>query len=339
MANVTMRELGRLMGVSAVTVSKALAGKSGVSEEMRRRIVKLAEDLGYVNPHAAHDDEARRLDVGILIPDQYFSAESYYATFYKYLVQALSDAGHYGLLELLGEQDEMELVPPHLVRNRRVDALVLLGQPSRAYVRMIAQLEIPVVFLDFYDEQADAVAVVGDNTYACYRLTSHLIKNGHTDIGFVGDSRATSSIMDRYLGFYRAMLARELPIREEWIIPDRDPSGALYMDALPLPEKLPTAFVCNCDIVACWLMEQLRAMGLQVPGDVSVVGFDDFTMGMTPVTPLTTFRMDCQAMASMAVKLVNERCASQQRSCGRMVVSGQLIHRDSVKTLSRPEEA
>lgn len=339
MANVTMRELGRLMGVSAVTVSKALSGKSGVSEEMRRKIVKLAEDLGYVNPHAAHDNEARRLDVGILVPDQFFSAESYYATFYKYLVQALSDAGHYGLLELLGESDEKALVLPNLVRNRRVDALILLGQPSREYVRMIARQEVPVVFLDFYDEHAGADAVVGDNTYACYRLTTHLIKNGHTDIGFVGDVRATSSIMDRYLGFYRAMLSRELPIREEWVIPDRDASGELFKSALPLPEKLPTAFVCNCDIVACWLMEQLTGMGLRIPEDVSVVGFDDFTMGLTPVTPLTTFRMDCQAMASMAVKLVNERCASMQRSCGRMVVSGQLIHRDSVKTLSRPEEA
>lgn len=335
MANVTMREIGRMAGVSAVTVSKALAGKSGVSEEMRQRIVQLASELGYVNPNIQQAQQSRKLDVGVLVPDHFFSGESFYFKFYHQVVQALSDAGHFGLMELLTKEADAQLQLPNLLRSHRADALILLGQPSREYMRMIAKQPLPVLFLDFYDESALADAVVGDNTYGTYRLTNHLIKNGHRDIGFVGNCRATSSIMDRYLGFFRAMMSHELPIRQECIVPDRDDNGS-YLP-LALPEKLPTAFVCNCDIVARRLIDQLQAQGVRVPEDVSVVGFDDFTVGNDAPPALTTFRVDFRSMAQLAVKMISERCAGLQRPFGRVVVSGQPIYRDSERALSAEE--
>lgn len=331
MANVTMRDIGKKVGVSAVTVSKALAGKSGVSEAMRQRIIKVAEEAGYVNPNSLQGQQAKLLDVGILVPDHFFSGESFYFTFYRQLVQELSEAGHFGLMELLTKENDQALEIPNLLKNHRVDALILLGQPSKEYVRMIAKQPLPVVFLDFYDESALADSVVGDNTYGTYRLTNHLIKNGHRDIGFVGNARATSSIMDRYLGFYRAMLGHDLPIREECILLDRDRQNNFL--PLTLPDKLPTAFVCNCDIVARRLMEQLAACGVRVPEDVSVVGFDDFTVGNAEGPSLTTFRVDFQSMAQLAVKLVCDRCAGMQRPFGRVVVGGQPIYRDSERAI------
>ena len=335
MANVTMREIGRLAGVSAVTVSKALAGKSGVSEEMRQRIVKLAADMGYVNPNTQQAQSSRKLDVGVLVPDHFFSGESFYFKFYHQVVQALADAGHFGLMELLTKEADEQLQLPNLLRSRRADALILLGQPSRAYMRMIAKQPLPVLFLDFYDESALADAVVGDNTYGTFRLTNHLIKNGHRDIGFVGNCLATSSIMDRYLGFFRAMMSHELPIREECVIPDRDDSGAPI--PLVLPEKLPTALVCNCDIVARRVIDQLQSIGVRVPEDVSVVGFDDFTADSSATPALTTFRVDFRSMAQLAVKMITERCAGMQRPFGRVVISGQPIYRDSERSLSAEE--
>ena len=331
MANVTMRDIGNRIGVSAVTVSKALAGKSGVSDEMRQRIVRTAQEMGYVNPNTVQALQERKLDVGILVPDHYFSGDSFYFAFYRQLVQTLTDAGHFGLMELLSKESDANLELPNLIRSGRADALILLGQPSREYIRLIAQQPLPVVFLDFFDESATADAVVGDNTYGASRLTNHLIKNGHRDIGFVGNCRATTSIMDRYLGFFRAMLSHGLPIREECVIPDRNDLG----DDIPLvlPEKLPTAFVCNCDMVALRLMKQLHQQGIRVPEDVSVVGFDDFIPGVPGSPSLTTFRVDFRTMSQLAVKLIADRCAGLQRPFGRVVVSGQPVYRDSTKSL------
>lgn len=331
MGNITMRDIGRMTGVSAVTVSKALAGKSGVSEEMRQKIVRLAAELGYVNPNGAQVKTALTLDVGILIPDYFFSPDSFYALLYKELVRALTDAGHFGILEMLTAEAETGLRLPHLLSGRHVDALVLLGQPSGAYRRMIARQAVPVVFLDFYDTTVMADAVVGDNVYGASCLTQHLIERGHRDIGFVGNVRATSSIMERYLGFASAMLCHNLPIRPECVIRDRDEQGTML--PLDLPEKLPTAFVCNCDSVAVWLIGQLTARGIRVPEDVSVTGYDDFLPGSSAVPRLTTFRVNRKAMVQAAVRLLMERCSGVDKPMGRVVVGGEPVYGESVRTI------
>ena len=197
---------------------------------------------------------------------------------------------------------------------------------------LIASSGTPTVFLDFYDEQGSADAVVGDNTYGCYRLTSHLIKNGHRRIGFVGNVRATSSIMDRFLGYYRAILLHDLPFRREWVVPDRDRRNSLI--PLTLPEEMPTAFVCNCDVVASRLISALRERGLRVPEDVSVTGFDDFTDAAPTDVPLSTFRIDTDSMVELAVKAVAERCSGSRRPFGRTVVGGQPVYRESERIIS-----
>lgn len=336
MKKVTMRDIGKMAGVSAVTVSKALAGKPGMSEEMRKRILQIAKETEYQYPAPEKTEERTSLDIGILVPEQYFESASFYSSMYKKLAERLEQEGHFGLLEIVNGQAEEALQPPQIMRTRHVDGIIMLGQPAKPYYRMIASSGVPTLFLDFYDEQGIADSVVGDNTYGCYRLTSHLIKNGHTRIGFVGNMHATSSIMDRYLGYYRAMLLHGLPIQEKWILPDRDAHGTLT--PLALPRVLPTAFVCNCDVVAGRLIAALRVRGLRVPEDISVTGFDDFVIDASPDISLSTFRVDTDSMIELAVKTITERCAGSNKPFGRVVVSGQPIYRDSERSYAEPEE-
>ncbi len=325
-----MRDIGKRIGVSAVTVSKALSGKPGVSEEMRRRIVKLADELGYVNPNAQAGRPSRGLDVGIIVPDQFFSNDTFYAMFYKLLMQTLADAGHFGMLELIPDSMQSALTLPNIVRSSRVEALILLGQPTEEYTRLLMAQQLPVVTLDFYYASLPVDAVVGDSTFGAAQLTRHLIRQGHCDIGFVGNAKATSSIMERYLGFASEMMMHDLPIRPECVICDRD--GSNVTQPLMLPEQLPTAFVCNCDIMARVLIDTLQKRGVRVPEDVSVVGYDDFNNAPGSL-PLTTFRVDTAAMCQMAVKLTEERCAGGHKPPVRTVVGGECVYRESVKSL------
>ncbi len=324
--SVTMRDVGRELGVSAVTVSKALAGKEGVGEALRARIVAKAAALGYQLPAKQKASQPTH-DVGVLIPDRFLSENSFYAQLYKLLVKRLAAAGCYGILEILSEADEADGRLPAMVRNGRVDALILLGQMSRDYLRAVNEVTLPVLFLDFYDEQSEQDAVVTDNLYGAYRLTSRLIRLGHTDIGFVGEWRATSSIMDRYLGYYKAMLSHELPIRPECVVQDRDPHGRDI--PLSLPERLPTAFVCNCDECALRLMRTLQGMGLRVPEDVSVVGFDDYVIAKSSTPALSTFRVDQDSMAKAAVEMIVARLRGAPKQNGRTVIGGAPVYRNS----------
>lgn len=331
-----MRDIARAVGTSAVTVSKALAGKAGMSDKLRARILRKAEEMGYRYPQSGRRVLPEHMNIGILIPERYFQADSFYAEMYRKLIRKLSGQGHFGLLEILNAKDEQNLAIPNLLKEERVDGLILLGEPEKAYYRKIALAGTPVVFLDFYDEQANADAVAGDNTYGSYRLTSHLIRQGHRKIGFVGNRLATASIMDRYLGYCRAMLTHGLPIREDWTLPDREPAGDLK--APELPEEMPTAFVCNCDLAARLLIDRLQEKGYRVPGDVSVTGFDDYPPGRENEIGLSTFRINTDQMIALAIQKLLERCAGTDQPFGRIVVGGQPVYRESEKALNETAE-
>ena len=323
----TMRDIARELGTSAVTVSKAMAGKAGMSDELRSKILKKATEMGYEYPNNRPTLSREHLEIGILIPDWYFTSDSFYAEIYKRLIRKLADLGHFGLLEILDRENERELRLPSLMTTKHVDGLILLGESSKTYYRKVAQCGVPVVLLDFYDEQANADAVVGDNAYGTYRLTSHLIRQGHRDIGFMGNVKATSSIMDRFLGYFRAMLMNDLKVREEWILSDRTGEGRPEKPVLP--DKLPTAFVCNCDLTARTTIRLLQERGYRVPEDISITGFDDFPHGKENEVPLSTFRVNTDGMIDTAIRTLLERCNGGQKPFGRMIVSGQPVYRES----------
>ncbi len=323
---VTMRDLGKRLGVSAVTISKALAGKSGVSEEMRQRIIRLADELGYVNPNAVQNKD-KGMDIGILVPERFFAGDNFYAMFYKQLLQAITESGHFGLLELITGDMQEGLTLPNLLRSHRVDALILLGQQTEDYARLIAGQGLPTVALDFHCPAIPMDSVVGDSIHGAAEMTRLLIKAGHRDIGFLGNVKATSSIMERYLGFASEMLRHDLPIRPECVLPDRTDDNFVTMPSLPA--KLPTAFVCNCDVVARPFIEHLRAVGVRVPEDVSIVSYDDFN-NAPGTLPLTTYRVDTEAMCRIAIQRVTERFRGDEQPPCRIVVGGRSVLRDSV---------
>ena len=331
---VNMREIGAELGVSAVTVSKALAGRSGVSENMRERIVRKAQERGYRYDLAARGFKDSPGDVGILIPDHFLGAgNSFYASLCKKLVQQLAAHNSYGVLAILCEEDELQGRYPAILGGSRINGLIILGQVKPSYLRMLETvgMNVPCICMDFYDERANTDAVVSDGLYGSFCLTSHLIQLEHTAIGFVGSITATSSIMDRYLGYCKSMLQHGLPMDPAWIVPDRDLHGN-YAE-FPLPENLPTAFVCNCDQIAITLIHRLRAMGVEVPRDVSIVGFDDYVDAMSVRPALTTFAVDQDTLAREAAEMILAKMRDSASRKGRVVVSGHMILRDSVRDL------
>lgn len=329
---VTMRQIGKAMGVSTVTVSKALGGKDGVSEAVRAQILNKAREMGYAYPAPAKAPGPEGgQDIGILVPDRFFSDNSFYAALHKRVVQRLSEASLYGILEILYARDEQALKLPAMLRSGKASALIVMGQVNPDYMQALLATRLPCVFLDFYTEHADVTSVVSDSVYGTYLLTNHLFDMGHKDIGFVGDIKATSSILDRFLGYYKSLLQHGVPLRPEWVLPDRDANGLLM--EVKLPERMPTAFVCNCDEMAHLLMGQLSRAGYRMPEDISIVGFDDFLFARLCNPPLTTFQVDQDAMVKAAVKALVKKLHGQGGYTGRIIISGRVVYRDSVRDL------
>ncbi|NLP34802.1 MAG: LacI family transcriptional regulator [Clostridiales bacterium] len=326
---VTMKDIAKELGVSAVTVSKALSGKEGVSESVRETIKSKADEMGYrYNALGKSMREGKNYNVGILIAEQFMHDSAFYSKMYQSLIKDLLQFDYFGILEIIPGQEEKECTMPRILQNNKVDGIILLGQMKREYIRMIHKTNIPYIFLDFTDDSFNADTIISDNVHGSYEITKYLISQGHKKIGFVGNRLATTSIMDRYIGCYKALLENKLGIQEDWIIADRDDQGT-FIDLI-LPKDMPTAFVCNCDKIAYELVLLLKKKGYRVPEDVSVVGYDNYIFATLSDPQLTTVEVNVNAMSEMAVMSILRRIQNPTTESGRKVISGSIIIRDSV---------
>ncbi|MBO2946036.1 substrate-binding domain-containing protein [Paenibacillus sp. F411] len=331
--NVTMRDIAEKLNVSVVTVSKALNDKEGVSDQLKYKIKETASELGYrFNLAAKSMKEGFSYNIGVVIPARFAGPnQSFYLQFYQTIARALGDFNYYGILYVLSLEEEQELLLPRLYHERKVDGFIILGQISSEYIELLKTMETPYVFLDFYTDETEVDSVITDNYYAMYEMTNYLIKNGHRDIAFVGSIHSTSSIQDRFLGYYKSLLEHRIPLVDEYVIPDRDESGNYIQ--IQLPKQMPTAFVCNCDQVAYNVIGVLVKNGYSVPDDCSVAGFDNDLYATISKPNLTTIEVDMEKMSETAIRAVVSQIKDDQAAQGRILVKGRIVYRDSVKPL------
>ena len=330
---VRMSDIAERLHVSIVTVSKALAGKDGVGEELRREILQLADEMGYQNKKNKPDAPAKTYTLGIVTSYRYIEkGQSFYWNLYERILFYLAQTGHIGILEVVTDNAEQEQQIPRLVQEERVDGVIVMGNFSRAYRDMLAETGIPMVVLDAFDARYHRDSVISDGYYGMYTMVDYLLQMGHRDIVFVGSVNATSSITDRYYGYCRAMREAGVTVTDDWILPDRDSEGKVVISLEHL-KKLPTAFACNCDITAYVLLSALKEKGIRVPEDVSIVGFDDYILAGLAVPALTTYAVDIDHMAKASAQQLIRRIQRPEMDVRRIVISGKLVIRDSVKTM------
>lgn len=339
---VTMEDIANKLGISKVSVSKALNDKEGVSEELREQVKEMAQKLGYRLNNSARSLKTNRVsNVGILIAERYVveqfgnhfgeTQKTYYFNIQGQLTRKLSDFGYSSIIEVLSHEDEKGQVLPRMYNENKVDGIIVLGQLDVSYLKTLEELNLPLLYMDFYTHFSEVDSIITNNFHSAYQLTNLVIKSGHRKIGFVGNIYATSSIQDRYLGYYKALIEHQIPLNKDYVINDRNERGNLI--DLDLPEELPTAFVCNCDLVAYKLINQLKEKGIRVPEDCSVVGFDNSIFATISSPQITTVDNNVDRMIDRAVKVITKKISKPSRSYGLIFIEGSIIERDSVQEI------
>ena len=330
-----MLDIATKLGVSVVTVSNALAGRDGVSEQMRKRICETAEKMGYKPSNTK--SEKRRMaipkiskNVGILTSERFVGARG---TFYWELTASisnqLSQINVCTVYECISADNEKDGVLPNMIIDGKVDGVIVIGQVHRSYIEILSKLTIPLIFVDFYDNRYHVDSVISDSFNGGYMLTDYLVSKGHRRIGFFGTLNATSSINDRYLGYLKCIMENELEFRIEWVIGDRNEKGILN-DKIDFPADMPTAFVCNCDETAFRVISALKTKGVRVPDDISVVGYDNYTVSSICIPTITTVEVDLAKMAEVSVGIMAKKLTDPTYTEGRRIISGKLIEKESV---------
>ena len=216
--------------------------------------------------------------------------------------------------------------------EKKTAGLILIGELRMEYIQAIRKnYDIPVVCVDYYDVYEDMDYIVTDGFGGMNCMTELLLEEGYRDLMFAGTPAATKNITDRYLGYCKALEKAGVRDAQDHILPDRDFQNGDYRIDIELPEKLPEAFVCNCDKTAGILIEKLLERGLRVPEDVSVVGFDDYKAQLTGNLQLTTYENDERAIAQISMNTLLKRIESGHRAQGVRIVEGRIVEGNTVK--------
>ena len=323
---VRMADIAEKLNLSVVSVSKALAGKPGISEENRAKVVALARQMGYTGVRTP-PRQSTDIHIGVLVADHYFAENAFYTQLYRSLVLDSRSLGMTCLIEIISSEAERSATLPSLITEEKVDGILFMGNLEEGYVQMAESSGLPCLLLDFHLPGKPRDCILSDNTDGGYALTSHLLRQGRTKIGFVGSILSSSSIMDRYLGYQWAIRRAGLVPQELWRLEDRGEDGRFI--PLALPETIPDAFLCSCDEVAYNLVIALQQAGYRVPEDVAVCGYDDYKFASLCRPQLTTYRVDIEQMSKQAVELLHRKIVDPSSHAVQQILPGQMIIRDS----------
>lgn len=331
---VKLADIAKQLNVSTVTVSKALSNQKGVSEELREKIKELADELGYRSPSAARQmNMPQSYNIGVLISERYLDKyESFYWQMYQALLTRAARKQCFIMLEVLSQEHERALELPVLLKEDKVDGMIVIGLLEERYLDVLETTTTALLYMDFYNRKKQCDAVITDNYYGMYEMTNYLFDMGHTQIAYVGKLLYTSSITDRFFGYAKALVEHGERVREDWIIDDRDEvSGKIDEgDTIRLPSEMPTAFVCNCDLAASALIARLRERGYQVPEDISVIGFDNYLYPGLCNIGITTYEVDIKEMARKSINIVIKKISGVPYKKGVTIIQGSPVMKESV---------
>jgi DNA-binding LacI/PurR family transcriptional regulator len=332
-----MQDIATLANVSPGTVSNALNNRKGVGKETKERILKIAEELGYYRNSTKEDTKVIRFIIykkhGYVVSD---------TPFFSALIEGI---------ERECRLEGYEMVISHIIKNEdhNEDVYAIVKQDQVAGVLLLAtemdeddlepfkNLSVPVILLDSYFENADFDYVLINNTRGAYQAVKHLIQNGHTEIGCLGSSKPINNFTNRYEGFREALANKNLVFDKEYELLLEPTLEGAYRDMKKLLEnenrKLPTAFFAFNDIIALGAIRAMKECGINVPEQVSVIGFDDMPFAEMSSPRLTTVRVHKQYTGKTAVRRLIQKIAEEDELKLKIEINTELVKRDSVERL------
>jgi DNA-binding LacI/PurR family transcriptional regulator len=337
---VSIKDIAREAQVSHSTVSRALSDSPLVSAGTKARIQQLAREMGY-----SPDAQARSLvmgrtrTVGVVVTT---ITDPFIAEVVQSIENTAYDYGYSVILTSSGSQSKREIAAVEMLQSKRVDGVIVTSSRVGAlYQGLLERLEVPIVLINSHRRQASpsTFSVNVDNRHGAYIATKYLIGLQHRRIGYVGGRTHHSDDQERQAGYCEALARADIEFDPQLMVPGngRASGGERALPHLRVLADPPTAVLCYNDMTAVGLMRAARDMGIVVPDELSVVGFDDIPFASYVMPSLTTLAQPKAEMGRMAMRMVlsligDERAENIDKA--NVVVKGRLIVRDSSGVLT-----
>jgi DNA-binding LacI/PurR family transcriptional regulator len=326
----SIKDIAKIANVSHSTVSRALRNSPRVKRETIERIRRIANESGYRASAVGRSLATRRTrTIGVVVTT---ITDLFAATVVRGIEELAGDHGYAVLLANSNADPEREVRVVHAFEERRVDGIIVTASRVGAlHVPMLSRMKSPIVLLNNQHPSEFVHSVMIENMLSSVNATQYLIELGHRRIAYLGDRNGRNSDTERFAGYRHALDSAELSFIPELVVHgDGTPEGGMEAAMRLLTSgHPPTAIFCYDDMTALGAMRQIRARGLAIPEDISVIGFDDLPIARYTEPPLTTVRQPMAQMGAMAMTVMLDLLTGS-KSSHNIKVPGELVVRASV---------
>lgn len=306
-SRVVISDVAAAAGVSPTTVSHALSGRRAVSEATRRRVMEVVDQLGYRSSIIAQSLRIQQTNsVALLVVD---ISNPYYPTVAQSMHDGLAVEGYVSLIGITYGEPTAEETMLHNIVRRNVDGVII--QPMSLTPQEIRRIvgTLPVVLITDHEGDLYADQVQTDDRQGIADAVRHLSDRGFRDVGFISGPDGRSPGILRLAAFRAAAQALDIAVADEWIehVPfTREGGHQAALRMLSLPHR-PRAIMCANDVIAVGLVDAAHELGLDIPADLAVVGFDDIEIASMLRPRLTTVRNPARDVGTACVRTVLSR--------------------------------
>lgn len=336
--SVTSKDVARLAGVSQSTVSRAFnsIGGKGVRPEARERIMAAAKELGYFPNLVARGMISGKTNVvGLVVGD---NLGPFYNRIVNLFIEKVQEIGKQCLVFKVPRQDQIDGIISRVIQFQVEAVIITASAMTKVMVEACKDNDIPVILFNRFIPGVNISTVYVDPIEGGKMAAEYLYQKGHRNIGYIQFVRETSEEMEKKIGFYSRL--REYGIhqmQEEAADYDYDSGYEAGLHMLRA-ENPPTAIFCTSDLVAMGVMDAARQeMGLLVPRDLSVVGYDDIPMAGWKAYGLTTIRQPVEVLISKTVDILVYLLEEENALPKVEMLKPELIERKSTTALTKYE--
>lgn len=324
---VNISDIASALNISTMSVSRALSGKAGISEELRNKIIEKAKEMGYTK----HKLNSAR-NILVLHQKPFIQDNSNFSAMVQGIEKAIQDTKVEYSIEFIDKsnQDNMYL-PIKLSKGNLFDGVLFIGSFNDDYAKYLKNKIPNQVFYAGYSPSYDYDCVWFNFNNGGYKQCEYLIKKGHKKIGFLGNIDMFRN-KERLIGITSALEDYKIPIHEEFFLNSDIDFEKNIMELIRKNEH-PTAFICQLDSTAIKLINFFKEIGISVPKDISVIGSGNTEMSTLCSPTLTTLDLNIQYSCEAAVSLLLRRIENPEKPNENITINSTLIERFSVKDL------
>jgi len=300
----TIKDIAKKAGISYSSVSRALNGLKGVSEETRIKVKKIAEELEYTpNAVARGLVQNQTGTIGLILPD---ITNPFYPELARGVEERASEEGFSTFLCNTNYDLDKEESYLNTLLEKRVDGIILAPITSHAnLLERRKHMPVPCIYLGNAPEKTDYSYVVIDNVRGGYLAARTLIEKGYKKIGFISGNSEETVVSERFTGFKNAMERYRISVNKNYIKQKGWLQSIGYETICEMIDEghIPEAIIAGNDLLAMGILQGVKERGMKVPEDIAVIGFDDIPNASWPEINLTTIRQPKIRMGEAAVEL------------------------------------